>query len=196
MMRLFPRQESPRETPRLLLRRWQAGDLEDFAAFACDPLVTEPAGSPVCLGPVEAREQLQRLIRDPDCWAVVWKETGRAVGKIRLQGDPHRGNYRGALSVGYQLNRAWWGRGVMPEALAAVMDLAFTERGVPVLGVSHFAGNDRSRRVIEKCGFRYEGTLRRAYRRYDGEVFDDVCYSLTREEYDEIRKGPPGGGEL
>ncbi|MDO4539564.1 MAG: GNAT family N-acetyltransferase, partial [Syntrophomonadaceae bacterium] len=40
-----------------------------------------------------------------------------------------------------------------------------------------------SKRVIEKCGFRYEGTLRQAERIYDGKVYDHLCYSLTRKEY-------------
>ena len=52
-----------------------------------------------------------------------------------------------------------------------------------MLAISHFAGNDRSRRVIEKCGFRYEGILYQAYRRYDGMVFDDVCYAILKEDY-------------
>lgn len=52
-----------------------------------------------------------------------------------------------------------------------------------MLAISHFAQNQRSRRVIEKCGFRYEGTILRGFRRFDGQVFDDVCYSITREEY-------------
>ena len=51
------------------------------------------------------------------------------------------------------------------------------------VSVYHFPFNDRSRRVIEKCGFRCEGTLRRATLRFDGAVLDDVLYSMTRDEF-------------
>ena len=37
--------------------------------------------------------------------------------------------------------------------------------------------------MIEKCGFHYEGTLSQAFQRFDGKVFDDVCYSILREDY-------------
>ena len=43
--------------------------------------------------------------------------------------------------------------------------------------------NLRSQRVIEKCGFLYEGTLRRTYRIYDGSIREVRCYSMLREEY-------------
>jgi RimJ/RimL family protein N-acetyltransferase len=48
----------------------------------------------------------------------------------------------------------------MPEAVRAVMDWAFREGGLTMLTVYHFPENLASGRVIEKCGFRYEGTLR------------------------------------
>ncbi|MEG1896532.1 MAG: GNAT family protein, partial [Oscillospiraceae bacterium] len=45
--------------------------------------------------------------------------------------------------------------------------------------------NERSRRVIEKVGFTYEGTLRQEFVRFDNRVFDSMVYSMTREEYDQ-----------
>ena len=56
-----------------------------------------------------------------------------------------------------------------------------------MLTVYHFPWNDRSRRVIEKCGFRKEGTLRESFVRFDGTLMDEVCYSLTVEEWKEGR---------
>jgi putative acetyltransferase len=52
-----------------------------------------------------------------------------------------------------------------------------------LLSVSHYTFNDRSRRVIEKCGFVYEGTLRQTFRRYDGAIFDEAIYSITKDEW-------------
>lgn len=177
------------ETPRLVIRRWEMDDLPDLVAFGADPRVALPAGSVVLASQAEAEAELRRMVRDSQCFAIVLKERGRAIGKLRFQRDAHRMNHPGSLSVGYQLAWEHWGRGYMTEALGAMMEVAFRDLRADVLGVSHFAGNERSRRVIEKCGFRYEGRLARAYRRYDGAVFDDDCYSLTREEY--FRKENP-----
>ena len=113
---------------------------------------------------------------------ILSEATGQPIGKIKFQKDLRRFRVN-SLSIGYELRRDHWGRGYMPEALSAMIRCAFEDRGVEVLAISHFSGNDRSRRVIEKCGFRREGTILRGFRRFDGEVFDDVCYSITREEY-------------
>lgn len=170
------------ETPRLLLRRWKPLDFQAFLHFAGDPEVMLPAGSKPAQGLQEAETQFHRALRDEGCYALVLKGTGEPIGKIKFQEDLRRFRVN-SLSIGYELARAYWGRGLMAEALSAMVEEAFRRRGVEVLAISHFAQNQRSRRVIEKCGFRYEGTILRGFRRFDGQVFDDVCYSITREEY-------------
>ena len=72
----------------------------------------------------------------------------------------------------------------MTEAVRRAMKYAFTEAGMSILSISHYTFNDRSRRVIEKCGFVYEGTIRRAFLRFDGEVLDEAIYSITKEEWE------------
>lgn len=170
------------ETPRLLLRRWKPLDFQAFLRFAGDPEVMLPAGSKPAQGLQEAETQFHRALWDEGCYAIVLKGTGEPIGKIKFQEDLRRFRVN-SLSIGYELARAYWGRGLMAEALSAMVEEAFRRRGVEVLSISHFAQNQRSRRVIEKCGFRYEGTILRGFRRFDGQVFDDVCYSITREEY-------------
>ena len=170
------------ETSRLILRHWRESDFEDFLTFAADPQVMLASGATPAGDLAEAQSSFRRALWDSGCYAIVLKETGRAVGKIKFQKDIRRYKVN-SLSIGYELRRDHWGRGYMPEALSAMIRCAFEDRGVEVLAISHFAGNDRSRRVIEKCGFRREGTILRGFRRFDGEVFDDVCYSITREEY-------------
>ena len=84
---------------------------------------------------------------------------------------------------GYVLDEPYWGRGYMTEAVRGALRFAFDEMELELVSVYHFPFNDRSRRVIEKCGFRYDGILRRAFLRYDGAVLDDVLYSMTRDEF-------------
>ena len=170
------------ETPRLLLRRWKPLDFQAFLRFAGDPEVMLPAGSKPAQGLQEAETQFHRALRDEGCYAMVLKGTGEPIGKIKFQEDLRRFRVN-SLSIGYELARAYWGRGLMAEALSAMVEEAFRRRGVEVLSISHFAQNQRSRRVIGKCGFRDVCTTLRGFRRFDGQGFDDVCYSITREEY-------------
>ncbi len=170
------------ETPRLILRRWRGEDLEDFLTFASDPEVMLASGSKPVHSEEEVETAFRRALWDSGCYAIVLKETGHPVGKIKFQKDIRRYHVN-SLSIGYELARAYWGHGYMPEALRAMIVYGFEKKKLDVLAIGHFVGNDRSRRVIEKCGFRHEGTIPRAFCRFDGKVFDDECYSILREDY-------------
>ena len=170
------------ETPRLILRHWRESDYGDFLTFAADPTVMLASGTKPALTPEEGVSSFRRALWDSGCYAIVLKETGRAVGKIKFQKDIRRFHVN-TLSIGYELARGHWGHGYMPEALRAMIQYAFQSKKVDVLAIGHFTSNDRSRRVIEKCGFQYEGTIRRAFQRSDGQVFDDMSYSILKEEY-------------
>ena len=72
----------------------------------------------------------------------------------------------------------------MTEALRGMVRHAFDVMRVDVVGIRHFVGNERSRRVIERAGFVFEGVVPQAFCRFDGKVFDDASYSILREEYE------------
>lgn len=187
--KLFSLLQDSMETKRLLLRKWKLSDYEDFLKFASDPEVMLASGSK----PVETEEDghmdFQRALRDTGCYAIELKETGQVIGKIKFQKDIRRYKVH-SLSIGYELNRDFWGHGYMPEALSAMIRCAFEKKKVDVLAIGHFSGNDRSKRVIEKCGFRYEGRIRKAFCRFDGKIFDDESYSIMRDEYfQDVKKG-------
>ena len=171
------------ETSRLLLRRLEMDDLEDLYEYACRPEVGHAAGWKPHESRRETGQILAGFMHGTEVWAVVWKETGKVIGSVGLHGDSHRSSSPDVKMLGYVLSPDYWGRGVMTEAARRVISYAFEERGVRLVSVSHFSFNNRSRRVIEKCGFAYEGTFRRCFLRYDGEWLDECCYSMTREEY-------------
>jgi putative acetyltransferase len=76
-----------------------------------------------------------------------------------------------------------WGNGYMSEAVRRVLRYGFEEMNLRLMSVSHYTFNDQSRRVIEKCGFVYEGTPRQTFLRYDGAVFDEAVFSMTKDEW-------------
>lgn len=179
---MLMRKKGQMETARLVLRSWEQRDFQDFLKFAADPEVMLASGSKPVENAEEAELEFQRALRDTGCYAIVLKETGRPIGKIKFQKDIRRFKVN-SLSIGYELAKAYWGNGYMPEALSAMIRCAFEEKKLDVLAIGHFTVNRKSKRVIEKCGFRHEGTIPKAFMRFDGVVFDDESYSILKEEY-------------
>jgi Acetyltransferases, including N-acetylases of ribosomal proteins len=175
------------ETERLLLRHWKAEDKEDYALYASDLEVMLSSGAKPCIDNQQINEGLERLLNNENAFAIVLKETGKVIGGIKFQDDGRR--FRVAsVSIGYELAKAHWGKGYMPEAVKAMIFHAFEEKKVEVVSIGHFTVNEKSRRVIEKCGFKYEGIIRSAYKRFDGVIFDDVAYSILKEDYENNRE--------
>jgi len=170
------------ETERLILRGWEKKDAKQLYEYACNPNVGPAAGWKPHESVRESREIIDQLFRANTTWAIVHKATDRVIGSIGLEPDKIR---TGIMSreLGYSLAEEYWGEGIMTEAAKRVIAYAFGEMGLAVLMIRTSDSNSRSRRVIEKCGFEYEGTLRRAYRIYDGTLREIRVYSMLKEEY-------------
>lgn len=178
------------ETERLLLRPWSMDDVEDFYAYAKNPEVGPCAGWKPHESQEESRGILQAWVNGvagEENRAIVRKETGRVIGSISLMEDGCRPRVPNCRELGYVLAREEWGKGYMTEAARAILRYGFEELGLALLTVSHFSWNQRSRRVIEKCGFHYDGTLRQGAVLPDGTVTDRCCYSLTAQEYESLK---------
>lgn len=170
------------ETERLILRPFSPRDLDDFYEYARNPNVGPNAGWKPHESREESQEILARIIEGGEVWALECKENHSVIGSAGLHADKRREGVN-ARMLGYVLSEDYWGRGLMAEAAGRIMRHAFEELGVDILSVYHYPHNRRSKRVIEKCGFSYEGTLRQGSRIFDGTVYDSVCYSITRSEY-------------
>lgn len=175
-------------TERLLLRPWRMEDAEDLYEYAKDPEVGKNAG----WKPHDDLEESRKIIKmftDPEkpgvLFAIEDKESGKVIGSLGIEEDGRRPGVKGAFSLGYALSHDFWGRGLMTEAVSVAIDYAFQICNAGIFTVTHYPFNQRSRRVIEKTGFHYEGLLRQSSCRYDGTVLDLCCYSITREEYEE-----------
>ncbi|MCI8622035.1 MAG: GNAT family N-acetyltransferase [Provencibacterium sp.] len=172
------------QTARLLLRPFRHSDLSALNHYARSPHVGPHAGWPPHASREESRRVLDEFIREDEVWAVVRREDGTLIGSIGLHADPKR-PYEGARMLGYALGEPYWGNGYAAEAAGEVIRFAFEVQRVSILSLYHYAYNQRSRRVAEKCGLVREGMLRAGCKRYDGKVLDEVCYSLTLPEYEE-----------
>lgn len=131
----------------------------------------------------ESLKSLKYFIEDNERWAIVLKDNEKVIGSIRTRPDENRGKYY-AKYISYVLSVDYWGKGYMTESIKSVIKYAFEVMNIDLLSVFHYPHNIRSKRVIEKCGFEYEVTIKQAHKIYDGQIFDTVCYCILREEWE------------
>ena len=146
------------ETQRLILRRWTPEDAEDLFRYASDPDVGPIAGWPAHRSVEESREVIRNVLSGPECYAVCRKEDGRPIGAIelKLRGATDMTDRDDECEMGFWLGKPFWGRGIMPEAVRELLRRAFDECGMQTVWIGYYEGNDKSRRVQEKCGFRFQ----------------------------------------
>ncbi|HYE67251.1 MAG TPA: GNAT family protein [Anaerovoracaceae bacterium] len=173
------------ETERLILRAWNVDDVDDLYDYAKNPNVGPHGGWKPHESKTESLEIMQTLfINKYESWAIVYKENGRVIGSIGYELDTKRQDIN-CKELGYAMGEDYWGRGLMTEAAKAAIHYGFEELELDMVSIYRNPQNTRSGRVIEKCGFIYEGTLRQAYKIYDGSIRDVACYSMTKEEHGE-----------
>lgn len=147
------------ETNRLVLRGFREDDLADFYDYAKVEGVGECAGWSHHKSIEESREVLRMFIEGKNVFAIVDKKSGKVIGSvgIKYQDEVTVSHFPDAniKEIGYVLAKDFWGKGLMPEAVKAVICYCFDELNLDAVSVGHFIENDRSRRVIEKCGFEF-----------------------------------------
>ena len=146
------------ETERLILRPWEESDAEELYKYAKDGRVGPIAGWPVHTSVENSREIIINVLSDPEDYAVVLKETGLPVGSIGLKFHKDLAEKDDECELGYWLGVPYWGRGLIPEAAREMLRHAFEDLKLERVWCGYYEGNDKSRRVQEKCGFRYQWT--------------------------------------
>ena len=146
------------ETDRLILREWQETDLNDFFEYASVDGVGQMAGWQPHKNIEESKFVLDMFIREGKTFAVVLKENNKAIGSVgieKLSTEIDGYENMTGRELGYVLNKDYWGQGLMPEAVKAVINYCFETVGCDYLLCSCSPRNLQSARVIEKCGFRF-----------------------------------------
>ena len=164
------------------IRSLLPGDEEAFYRIYSDMELCLSSGSLPVHSMEDAKSKLNRMIEMGESFAIVHTETMAVIGVISVRKDIHRFNNR-AYMLGYVLEKQYRGQGIMPQVVGYMMKYLFMNMGADIVTAAHFPGNESSRRVLEKCGFTYEGTLRREYSRFDGQILDSCMYSITYDEW-------------
>ncbi|MGE0610787.1 MAG: GNAT family N-acetyltransferase [Hyphomicrobiales bacterium] len=143
-------------TARLRLRGPGEADAPAIAALANNPKVARMTRSmPWPYGEADARAWIGRMSGPASrtrAFLLALLADGTVIGAAGLGADE-----QGETEIGYWLGETHWGKGYATEAAQRVTDHAFQDLGQDRLHAHCLAGNARSRRVLQKCGFQYTG---------------------------------------
>ena len=147
------------ETERLILRPFEQSDLDDFYEYASVEGVGEMAGWKHHENKEFSQEILDLFINEDNTFAIVLKENNKVIGSLGVdeygmeQALSEFFDYQGR-EIGYVLSKDYWGKGLMPEAVKAVIDYLFNTQNLDFLTCGYYEFNNQSRKVQEKCGFK------------------------------------------
>jgi len=179
--RKFPRLE----TERLVLREMTRDDARFYFRHFNDEKIVEGCCFPGPKNLEAAKEELELYCIKPFKedrgirWGITRREDGKLIGTCGFY-DWNKTARR--AEIGYDLKPAYWGKGIMIEALQAVLTYGFRKMKLNRIQAIIDSENTRSMRLVQNLGFKKEGVLRqRSY--FNGQFRDDVCFSLLRGEW-------------
>lgn len=173
-------------TDRLILRRFEYSDDDSMLRnWIADEKIQSMYSEPVYSTKEEVKELLDKYIGSyerPDYyrWAVIEKVSGECIGQIAYFLVDSKNHF---AEIEYCIGAEFQCRGYATEATKAVIAFGFDRINLHKVQICTKTINKPSRRVIEKCGFTYEGTLR-DYFFMNGEYVGRHYFSILREEYE------------
>ena len=162
------------------LRKWRPSDARDLAAALSNRAVLNNLrdGLPYPYTEQDAAAYITAMLSSDtnSTFAFAITVDDRAVGSI---GAFRQGNIHSRTAeLGYYLSEAYWGRGIMTEAIRQLCAIIFDTTDILRIYAEPFAYNTGSRRALEKAGFHYEGTMKNNAVK-NGKILDMALYSLT-----------------
>jgi len=173
------------ETERLVLREMTLNDAEFYFRHFNNKKIVEGCCFPGPKSLEAAREELERFCIKPFKenrgirWGIVTKGDNKLIGTCGYY-DWVKTTRR--AEIGYDLDPAYWGQGIMTETLRAVLKYGFERMDLNRIQATIDSENTRSMKLAQRLGFKKEGVLRqRSY--FNGQFRDDVCFSLLKKEW-------------
>lgn len=173
------------ETERLKIRLFNKEDVDDLYEYCSDEEVTKYLPFTTYTEKQEAIDRINycmegyEKLQAPILWAIEYKGENKLIGGIDFVKWDDENN---VAEIGYVLNKKYWNKGIMTEALATVIKFGFENMGLNRIELCCDERNVASSRVMEKNGLKYEGTLRQK-KFIKGEYVNIKCYSILKEEY-------------
>lgn len=173
------------KTPRLILRPWEEADAESLYNYAKDERVGPITGWPAHKSVEESLNVIRNVLSADETYAVCLKEDNKAIGSIGLiaPAQSHVKTSDTEIEIGYWIGVPFWGNGYIPEAVKALQKRAFEDLGYTAIWCGYYDGNEKSKRVQEKCGFWYHHTEYNKPCKLMGDTRTEHFTYITREQW-------------
>ena len=173
------------QTDRLILRRFMESDAEamfqNWASSAENlTYITWDPHSDVEVTRNSIRNWVSSYV-NPNYykWAICLKEKSeQVIGDISIVAIDENDS---SCEIGYVLGQAYWGYGIMTEALKAVLDFCFTQADFQKVRACYASLNSASGRVMEKAGMSYLKTITNGVER-KGYLADLIYYQISKKD--------------
>ena len=167
-----------------ILREQTILDYQDFYEYFSTPETCKYILSTIPRSLDEAKSEIQYWInlyqrRISIYWAISDKATNKMIGAIGFN-DWNRYNNRAEIS--YDLNKLYWRKGIMSNAMKKVLEFGFNQMGINRIQASTLKENIASWKLLKKCNFLHEGTLNQ-YRFHNNKFHNIEMYSLTKDRF-------------
>lgn len=173
------------ETDRLILREMKLDDVGFYFRHFNNDKIMQGSCHPGPESLEAAKEELERYCIEPFKenrgvrWGIVGKGDKELIGTCGYY-DWNKTARR--AEIGYDLDPAYWGQGIMTEALRAMLGYGFKEMELNRIQAIIDSKNTRSIRLAQRLGFKKEGVLRQnSY--FNGQFRDDAIFSLMKKEW-------------
>lgn len=173
-------------TDRLILRPWSLDDSSDLYEYAQSELVGPNAGWKPHKSEEESKEIINMFITNNDSYAIVLKEENKVIGGIGLHNRKPDVSLEDLeqREIGYVLNPKYWGNAYVPEAVRALLKYGFEKMNLDLIWCGHYDFNNKSKRVNEKCGFKYKFTRKENLERLDNIEVNVLYYNILKDQYE------------
>jgi RimJ/RimL family protein N-acetyltransferase len=176
-------------TPRTVVRRFREGEgallhecIQDNYSRLQDhfPLTLQEINSPEAAEFFVRKRLADWLLQHEYCMGLWHTRDARLIGLIRI----FRIQWQvPKAETGYFIDKQYEQKGLMTEAMKAVLDFTFRQLNIEKLSLRTSVENIPSQRLARKAGFRREGDIRADFRKLSGELIDTLHYGLTRAEW-------------
>ncbi|MBI9014768.1 MAG: GNAT family N-acetyltransferase [Clostridiales bacterium] len=174
------------ETERLIIRRWKLSDSADHFEYAESELVGPNAGWKPLTSEEQSKSFIKWFMTCDYVYAIELKENNKVIGGIGINEkfpNPSIVDMK-QRQIDYDLNPQYWGRGLVPEAVNRLIKFGFEEMNLDIIWCNHYEENYNSRRVNEKCGFKYQFTKEEVLDQFDNKKVNTLYYRIDRMTYD------------
>ncbi len=179
------------ETPRLILRGWKDEDASSLFKYASDNRVGPAAGWPPHRDENYSRAVIRTIFSSPETYAICFKgKEEEPIGSIgfTLEGSPERPLDDNEAELGYWVGVPFWNQGIATEAAKEMIRHGFADLDLGRIFCAYFKGNERSKKVQEKLGFKYHHTNDCCRLLLLKETRVEYVNSLSAGEWENIKK--------